>query len=296
MIKSMTGFGRGEYRDEKRSVVCEIKSVNHRYLDITVKMPRRYGFTEDAVRGAVKAAVARGKVEVGFTVESLTDDDIKVEFNSALAAKYRDGLCELAQQLELGDAAGNVGVTYLAGLPDVMTVVPRIEDEDAVTRAMVAACEEALRAHAAMRETEGQKLAEDLIARGDAVLGMVGEIEERGPEMAKEYVERMRQRIHDLLDGQAEIPEERIALEAAMFADKSNVTEEIVRLKSHVAQLGQILGSENPEGKKLDFLIQEMNREANTIGSKANDLAITSRMLDIKNEVEKIREQVQNIE
>ena len=294
MIKSMTGFGRGEYRDEKRSVVCEIKSVNHRYLDVNIKMPRRYSFAEEAVRRAVKETVRRGKVEVSFSVETFTDDDIQVDFNEALAKKYQYGLSALAESL--GRSTEGVGIEYLASLPDVMNVVPRIEDEEAMTEAMVKAAGEALSAHAKMREAEGRRLAEDLIARGDAVLEMVGVIEARGPEMAKEYVEKMRLRIHELLDGQAEIPEERIALEAAMFADKSNITEEIVRLRSHVAQLGQILRSERPEGKKLDFLIQEMNREANTIGSKANDLEITSKMLDIKNEVEKIREQVQNIE
>lgn len=295
MIKSMTGFGRGEYRDEKRGVVCEVKSVNHRYFDANIKMPRRYNFAEDAVRRTVKNSIRRGKVEVSFSVESFTDDDVQVEFNQALARRYKEGLAQLAESLSYEEPV-QAGVEYIASLPDVMTVVPRIGDEEALTAAMVKAAEEALEAHARMREIEGQKLAEDLIARGDAVLEMVDVIEARGPEMAKEYVERMRQRIHELLDGQTEIPEERIALEAAMFADKSNITEEIVRLRSHVSQLGQILRSENPEGKKLDFLIQEMNREANTIGSKANDLAITSKMLDIKNEVEKIREQVQNIE
>ena len=294
MIKSMTGFGRGEYRGEKGSVVCEVKSVNHRYLDVNVKMPRRYNFAEDAVRRTVKDMIRRGKVEVGFQVETFTDDDVQVDFNEALAKKYQYGLSALAEKL--GRSSEAVSIEYLASLPDVMTVVPRTGDEEEMTAAMVKAAAEALSAHAKMREIEGAKLAEDLIARGDAVLGMVDVIEARGPEMAKEYVDRMRQRIHELLDGQAEIPEERIALEAAMFADKSNITEEIVRLRSHVSQLGQILRSENPEGKKLDFLIQEMNREANTIGSKANDLAITSKMLDIKNEVEKIREQVQNIE
>ncbi|MCR5134438.1 MAG: YicC family protein [Clostridiales bacterium] len=294
MIKSMTGFGRGEYRDEKRGVVCEIKSVNHRYLDVSIKMPRRYSFCEDAVRGAVKEVIRRGKVEVGFQIESFTDDDVQVDFNESLAKKYQAGLNGMAQSL--GRSGESVPIEYLASLPDVMSVVPHIEDEEAMTAAMVAAAKEALAAHAKMRGIEGEKLAADLTARGDEILAAVGEIEARGPEMAKEYVDRMRQRIHDLLDGQAEIPEERIALEAAMFADKSNITEEIVRLRSHIAQLGQILRSENPEGKKLDFLIQEMNREANTIGSKANDLAITSKMLDIKNEVEKIREQVQNIE
>jgi uncharacterized protein (TIGR00255 family) len=238
--------------------------------------------------------IRRGKVEVGFQVETFTDDDVQVDFNEALAKKYQYGLSALAEKL--GRSSEAVSIEYLASLPDVMTVVPRTGDEEEMTAAMVKAAAEALSAHAKMREIEGAKLAEDLIARGDAVLGMVDVIEARGPEMAKEYVDRMRQRIHELLDGQAEIPEERIALEAAMFADKSNITEEIVRLRSHVSQLGQILRSENPEGKKLDFLIQEMNREANTIGSKANDLAITSKMLDIKNEVEKIREQVQNIE
>ena len=294
MIKSMTGFGRGEYRDEKRSVVCEVKSVNHRYLDVNVKMPRRYNFAEDAVRRAVKESIRRGKVEIGFSVETFTDDDVQVDFNEALAKKYQFGLSARANSL--GRSTESVGIEYLASLPDVMTVVPRTGDEGEMTAAMVQAAEEALRAHAAMREAEGARLADDLIARGDAVLEMVGVIEARGPEMAKEYVEKMRQRIHELIEGQAEIPEDRIALEAAMFADKSNITEEIVRLRSHVAQLGQILRSENPEGKKLDFLIQEMNREANTTLSKAGAVEVTDIGIELKTLIEKIREQVQNIE
>ena len=293
MIKSMTGFGRGEYTDGKRLVTCEVKSVNHRYADISVKMSRRYGYAEDMIRKAVKEHIRRGKIEVGITVESFTDADTDITVNEALAGKYLEKLTALKKDLGL---AGEITAPYLAGLPDVMRAASVTDNEEEISEAIMKAVEAALEAHSDMRAVEGAKLAEDLLARADLVLSYAASIEERGPELVREYTEKLRARIAELVDGIADVPEDRIALEAAVFADKSNITEELVRLRSHVAQLKSILASDDCEGKRLDFLIQEMNREANTIGSKANDLTITNTMLDIKGEVEKIREQVQNIE
>lgn len=302
MIKSMTGFGRGEYQDAHRRVLCEVRSVNHRYLDVSIRLPRRYSFAEEAVREAVRESVRRGKVEVTFTVEMTGDEDTMVEYNAELAAAYLEKLGALsammrgANEADQSAVADELRLEHVASLPDVLKVVPNVEDEEGVTHAMTAAAKEALAAHAAMREKEGQKLAEDMAARGETILTRVKAIEERGPALTREYVEKMKARIRELVADQVDLPEDRVALEAAVFADKSNITEEIVRLRSHIAQMNDILASKTPEGKKLDFLIQEMNREANTIGSKANDLDITSHMLEIKSEVEKIREQVQNIE
>lgn len=299
MIKSMTGFGKGEYSDEKRHVTCEVRSVNHRYADISVRMPRRYNFAEDAIREVVKKSIARGKIEVNLNVETLGEDDVTIQMNKELAGKYMANLVDMHLDLTkkgLGYLSDEIRLEYIAGLPDVMRTVPSVEDEEGVTNAFVKATEAALLANGQMRVTEGKKLAEDIAQRGEMILSLVETIEGRGPELAREYAEKMRERIRELLGDVVDIPEERIALEAAVFADKSNVTEEIVRLKSHVSQLNAIMASDYAEGKKLDFLIQEMNREANTIGSKANDLATTNTMLEIKGEIEKIREQVQNIE
>lgn len=293
MIKSMTGFGRGEYSDDKRNVVVEIRSVNHRYCDIHVKMPRRYVFAEDKVKNLIKETARRGKIEVSVMVENIGDADVSIRLNTAVAKQYYENLKMLSDELEL---AGDITLEYIAALPDVIKAIPDVEDEDEVTEAVLKAVSAAMEGFEAMRMTEGAKLAEDLINRGDIIRSYVDQITERAPKLQQIYASRLVDRINELLGDNVQIPEDRIAMEAAIFADKSNITEELVRLDSHMLQLKKIIESDSPEGKKLDFLVQEMNREANTIGSKANDLDITSIMLEIKSEVEKIREQVQNIE
>ncbi len=293
MIKSMTGFGRGEYRDDSRSIVAEVKSVNHRYADVNIRLPRRYNFAEEAIRQTVKRHVSRGKIEVNFTIEVFGDEDVSIELNQALATRYMEKLQELQT---LSGLKEGVSLSYLASLPDVMTTTPAVGSEEAMEKAFTLAMEEALKAHSAMREKEGQKLVEDIIHRARLIGDMVEVIAARGPEMVKEYMDKLRERILELTNGVVTINEERLATEAAMFADKCNITEEIVRLRSHIAQLADSLEKGTAEGKKLDFLVQEMNREANTIGSKSNDLEITRIMLEIKGEIEKIREQIQNIE
>ena len=294
MVKSMTGFGRGEYTDGKRNVTAEIRTVNHRYADITVKMPKRYSFAEETVKSLVKEKIRRGKAEVSIIFENLTETDVTVRLNTPVAEQYLKNLRELQETYGL---AGEIDVKLIASMPDVLRAVPDVEDEDEITAAISEAVRQAAAANDAMRQVEGQRLAEDLLKRGELVRSIVDRIGERAPLVAQEYVQKLNDRISELLDGEAEIPADRILTEAAIFADKANITEELVRLDSHMKQLAQILnGSEGPVGKKLDFLVQEMNREANTIGSKANDLEITSCMLEAKSEIEKIREQVQNIE
>ena len=297
MIRSMTGFGRGEFADEISKVTVEIRTVNHRYLDISVKMPRRYAFAEEVIKAAVKEKLYRGKAEVSVSVDNVGQSDSAVKLDADLAAKYYDILSTLKDSFDFGEES-KVSLSLLARMPDVIKTSPAEEDQEAVTGRLLAATRNAVEDISRMRETEGAKLAADLENRADTVSDIRARIEKRAPEIEKEYAAKFKARVEELLDGVHEVPEERIALEAAIFADKANITEELVRLDSHVSQLRSFLRSDGSEaiGKKIDFLIQEMNREANTIGSKSNDKEITSMMLDLKAEIEKIREQVQNIE
>ena len=297
MIRSMTGFGRGEYSDGISKVTVEIKSVNHRYLDIYVKMPRRYSFAEETIKGAVKERLHRGKVEVSVNVDNIGKSDSDVRLDKELAARYYTALSELKDSFDFGEDA-HVSLSLISKMPDVIVTAPAEEDEEAMTARLLSAAKLALDDFCAMREAEGEKLAADLLSRADIIEGIRDRIEKRAPEIEKEYAAKFRARVEDILAGVYEVPEERIALEAAIFADKANITEELVRLGSHISQLRNFLQQDGngAVGKKIDFLIQEMNREANTIGSKSNDKEITSEMLDLKAEIEKVREQVQNIE
>ncbi len=294
MIKSMTGFGRGEYTDGKRSIIAEIKSVNHRYSDITIKMPRRYAFAEDKIKNAVKDKIRRGKVDVSIIVENITENDVNIKLNTMLAKQYYDNLTELRGEFDL---SGDISLQFLASLPDVMKAIPDVEDEEEITKAILEAVSEAAVNLEKMRAVEGEKLAEDLVAKGAHVKEILDQIAERAPQVVVDYTAKLKERIQDLVGSSVQVPEDRILVEAAVFADKCAIDEEITRLNSHLDQLKSIIEkSSQPDGKKLDFLVQEMNREANTIGSKANDITITNYMLEIKSEIEKIREQVQNIE
>lgn len=294
MIKSMTGFGRSEYTDGKRNITVEIKSVNHRYCDVTVKMPRRYGFVEDKVKSAVKSKLRRGKIDVPIMVENITENDINIKLNEPIAHQYYDNLKALQNSFDL---CGDISLALLATMPDVMKAIPDVEDEEEMTKAILIPVEEAALNLEKMREAEGEKLSEDLLIKKDNIKKLLDKISERAPQVVVDYTAKLKERITELLAGNASLPEERILTEAAIFADKCAIDEEITRLNSHLIQLEKILGSGNEaEGKKLDFLVQEMNREANTIGSKANDITITNYMLEIKSEIEKVREQVQNIE
>lgn len=296
MIKSMTGFGRGEYVDDVRKVTVEIRAVNHRYCDIFVKMPRKYSFAEEKIKAAIKNKLSRGKIEVSVSVDNFGVSDADVRLDKDLAGKYYRALSELSETFEIGELTG-ISLSLLAKMPDVIRTAPAEEDEEEMMRCLLTATDKAVLDICSMRETEGEKLAQDISMRADMISSIRSRIEKRAPELEKEYAAKFKARVEELLDGVYEVPEERIALEAAIFADKANITEELVRLDSHIAQLREFLkGKEDSIGKKIDFLIQEMNREANTIGSKSNDKEITSMMLDLKAEIEKIREQVQNIE
>ena len=280
--------------DGKRSIIVEIKSVNHRYSDISVRMPRRYSFVEDKVKSAVKETIKRGKVDVSVMVENLTENDVNIKLNTMLAQQYMDNLEALREAFNL---SGEITLQYLAGLPDVMKAIPDVDDEEEMTRCILEPVKQAAANLEAMRSVEGEKLAADLLMRGGIIKDLVDRIEERAEKVPAAYTEKLRERIQELIGGSVTVPEDRILVEAAIFADKCNVTEELTRLNSHMDQMKSIIEkSSQPDGKKLDFLVQEMNREANTIGSKANDIEVTNLMLQVKAEIEKIREQVQNIE
>ncbi|MGI6727626.1 MAG: YicC/YloC family endoribonuclease [Anaerovoracaceae bacterium] len=294
MIKSMTGFGRSEYNDGKRNIIVEIKSVNHRYCDISVRMLRRYSFAEERLKSMVKQVARRGKIDLSIIVENITEDDTKVKLNTIVAEQYYNNLKELQENFQL---SGEITIEFLATLPDVMKCVPDVEDEESIFKSLSIPVLEAVSKLDEMRVTEGNKLAEDIIMRGELIRQQVKEIKEYSSTVAITYTEKMQERIKELIGNDITIPEDRILLEAAIFADKCSITEELVRLDSHITQLNNIiLESNQPDGKKLDFLVQEMNREANTIGSKSNHIQITNKVLEIKSEIEKIREQVQNIE
>ena len=316
MIRSMTGYGRGTYQDSEKSITIEIKAVNHRYCDISVKMPRKYSFAEESIKSAIKTKLYRGKIEVNVIVDNWGKSDLDIRLDKELAKKYYYALSELKDVLdtenpqkkgffdysEIRDAMGETAVAsnyfnLIAKMPDVIKGTASEEDEEEMNKAFADATDKAVADILKMREVEGEKLIADISMRAEIIDGIRKEIEKRAPELEAEYAKKFKERMDELLDGVAEIPEERVAVEAAVFADKANITEELVRLDSHVNQLREFLkGKEESVGKKIDFLIQEMNREANTIGSKSNDKEITSKMLELKAEIEKIREQVQNIE
>ena len=294
MIKSMTGYGRGEYTDEKRSISCEIKSVNHRFCEISVKIPRRYQFAEEKIKAKVKAAAPRGKIDVNIIADDLGMNASEVRLNTQAAKVYYDSLTTLKEFLP--GLKGEVDLQLISQMPDVLKTVPAEENEEEILAAIFSAADKAIESYDLMKITEGRKLVDDIIFRGRLIKDTVSTIEEYAPMVAENYKQKMKDRIQELLGENAAVPEDRILLEAAVFADKSNITEEIVRLKSHCQQLESICTGTDPAGKKLDFLVQEMNREANTIGSKANDINITDKVLILKAEIEKIREQVQNLE
>lgn len=294
MIKSMTGFGRGEFSDEKRSITCEIRSVNHRFCEINVKMPRRYQFAEEKLKAKIKERISRGKIELSVICDDLSMDTQKIRLNMDAAQAYFDSLNDLKQQIP--GIVGEIDIHFIANMPEVLKVVPDTEDEEAILASIMTALDGALDNYDKIRTAEGERLGEDILARGKLIEDTVSIVEQRTPQLEKEYADKIRARINELLKGVTEVPEDRIMLEAAVFADKANITEEIVRLKSHCAQLKSIIDKGGPVGKNLDFLVQEMNREANTIGSKANDISITDKVLILKAEIEKIREQIQNLE
>lgn len=293
MIKSMTGYGRARQILHKRDITVEVRSVNNRYLDCAVKMPRMYAFAEDAVKQTVQKYVSRGKVDVFVTVDASAADVAKVTVNRELAAQYAAALTELGSVC--GSTAFKVTPEQLSRFPDVLTVTKADEDLETVSSDLCAVLEEALGAYNAMRTVEGGKLAEDIGSRLDTILTYTAQVEERSPQTVAEYRAKLTARMQEVLQS-ATVDPQRILTEAAIYADKVAVDEETVRLRSHVAQLRTMLQSDEPMGRKMDFLIQEVNRESNTIGSKCADVSIAQVVVGLKAEVEKMREQVQNVE
>ncbi len=294
MVKSMTGYGRARETRNGRDITVEVRSVNNRYLDVTVKLPRAYIFTEDAIKQRVQKAVSRGKLDVFVTIDSIGADETVVTVNEALAKSYLEALRKISV-LGVNALKGSYSAVDVARFPDVLTVTKAEEDLESVQADICAVADAALEAYNAMRATEGEKLAEDIGSRLDTIETLTGKVEARSPETVKEYREKLTARMQEVLQSTT-IEESRILTEAAIYADKIAVDEETVRLRSHVSQLRGMLASDEPMGRKMDFLIQEVNRESNTVGSKCNDVEIARVVIELKAEVEKIREQVQNIE
>ena len=295
MSKSMTGYGRGEAQFEGRTVVIEVRSVNNRYLDCSVKLPRSYIFAEDAIRTRVQSVISRGKVDVFVNITNTGGEAVSVTVNEPLAKAYIDALWRL---FELGSGQRvrmDYYATDLARFPDVLTVEKQEEDQDTLKEQLMMALDLALSDFTAMREREGARLEADILGRADAVERLVAQVEARSPETVNDYRARLEAKMAEVLQN-TQIDESRLLTEAAIFADKVAVDEETVRLRSHLSQLRELLKQGGPVGRKLDFLIQECNREANTIGSKCSDIEIARHVVDIKAEIEKIREQVQNLE
>ena len=291
----MTGYGRGEAQFEGRTVVVEVRSVNNRYLDCSVKLPRSYIFAEDAIRARVQSVISRGKVDVFVNIANTGGEGLTVTVNEPLAKAYMDALWRL---YELGSGQRvrmDYYATDLARFPDVLTVEKQEEDQDTLKEQLLAALDLALADFCAMREREGARLQADILGRADRVEELVAQVERRSPETVNDYRARLEAKMAEVLQN-TQIDEGRLLTEAAIFADKVAVDEETVRLRSHLGQLRELMAQDGAVGRKLDFLIQECNREANTIGSKCSDIEIARCVVDIKAEIEKIREQVQNLE
>ena len=292
MLKSMTGFGRAQKEIDGYVINVELKTVNHRYFEFSSRVPRQYGFLDEKLKSYINGKVSRGKIECYVTIEALNTDTADVVVNHTLATAYVNALKEIAETYELKD---DFGASTISRFPEVLVVRKSDEDEEKLWGYVQEVCSEAIDKFFAMREVEGSKMKDDIYSRGQFILDCVSYIEERSPQTVKEYNDKLVERVHELL-GDVFLDESRILQEVAIYADKVAVAEETVRLRSHIEQLNAFISSDEPVGRKMDFLVQEINRETNTIGSKANDVDIARKVVDIKAEVEKIREQIQNIE
>lgn len=292
MLKSMTGFGRAQKEIDGYVITVELKSVNHRYFEFSSRVPRQYGFLDEKLKSYINGKVSRGKIECYVTIEALNTDTADVVVNHTLATAYVNALKEIAETYKLKD---DFGASTISRFPEVLVIRKSDEDEEKLWGYVREVCSEAIDKFVAMREVEGSKMKDDIYSRGQFILDCVSYIEERSPQTVKEYNDKLVERVHELL-GDVSLDESRILQEVAIYADKVAVAEETVRLRSHIEQLNAFISSDEPVGRKMDFLVQEINRETNTIGSKANDVDIARKVVDIKAEVEKIREQIQNIE
>lgn len=292
MIKSMTGFGRGEHIGQIKQVVVEIKSVNHRYSEILVKLPRQYTLLDERLRRLILNYISRGRVEVYIKIDDTGLAAREVQVDKELALAYYKALKELAA---ITGSGFEVSVTQIAQMPDVLKIEEPKEDLEDIWQDIEQSLQLAIQSFLDMRTIEGEKLEEDLRDKLSVIESITCKIEEKSPQVVELYRDKLKARIKEIMDS-GQVDENRLALEVALFADKCSIAEEIVRLKSHIQQFLTALKSSNPVGRKLDFLLQEMNREVNTIGSKGNDLEITQNVVDLKSELEKLREQIQNIE
>lgn len=292
MVKSMTGYGRAQKEFDGLTVTVELKSVNSRYLEFSSRVYKNYSFLEDKLKSYVRQLISRGKVECSVQIDATETDDVVVQLNESLASGYVNAVKALVEKFGLED---DFTVSRLAAHNDIFNIRKAPADEEKIWEAVRQTLDEATESFVAMRTVEGKKLTDDILSRADLIISYVEKVEKRSPETIQEYNEKLLSRIRELL-GDTNVDEQRLLTEAAIFADKIAVAEETVRLRSHIDQLREMTVSEEPIGRKMDFLVQEINREANTIGSKANDIEIARLVIEIKAEVEKIREQVQNIE
>ncbi|MBP3470208.1 MAG: YicC family protein [Lachnospiraceae bacterium] len=292
MIKSMTGFGRCEIEEGNRKITVEMKAVNHRYLDENIKMPKKLNFFEAAIRNLMKEYIQRGKVDIFITYEDFTEDNVNIKYNHDIAAEYLAYLKQMKDEFGLED---DIRVSTLSRYPEVFTMEEQTIDEGKLWELLEKALRGAAQAFVEARQREGENLKEDLIGKLDGMLKLVDEIAVRSPEIIKEYQDRLKTKIQEML-ADVQIDENRLLTEVTIFADKVCVDEEMVRLRSHIETTKKTLQEGGSVGRKLDFIAQEMNREANTILSKANDLAISGYAIELKTEIEKVREQIQNIE
>lgn len=291
-LLSMTGYGSAKGSVEGQEITVELKSVNNRYLDCSVRLPRNILFAEDTVKQAVSAGVSRGKVDVFVSAQASQDSGTVVSVNEELARGYRDAVARIAETLGL---ESGLNAFSLARFPDVLTVERRELDKDKAAAALSEITAKAVEEFNAMREREGERLRRDMLGKLETIEGLVSVVEERSPQTVKEYRERLEARLRDILADRS-LDEQRVITEAAIFADRTAVDEETVRLRSHIAQFRTMLEEGSPIGRKMDFLVQEFNRESNTIGSKCSDASLAKVVVDLKSEIEKIREQLQNVE
>ena len=292
MVRSMTGFGRANALINGLDVTIEIKSVNHRYFEFSCRMPRAYQFAEEKLKALCQQSISRGKIELSVFVEETAESSTQVEINHPYAKAYMAAIKQLCKEYGIKN---DVKASAFVGNNDIFKLRRSVLPDEQVIEALLTVADEAIKNFVDMREVEGERLLKDVLSRADTILSKVALVEERSPETVKAYRERLEQKVRDLLET-ANIDEQRIITETAIFADKIAVDEETVRLRSHIKQLESFLNAEGPAGKKLDFIVQEMNRETNTIGSKAQNVEIAHIVVDIKSEIEKIREQIQNIE
>ena len=292
MLRSMTGYGRSQKMVGGRDILVEIRAVNHRYFEFSARVPRVYGYLEEKMKSFVQSRVSRGKIDVNVTVFTVEGQDAVVELNKSLAQGYLSALRSSSDEFQLKD---DLSLSVLSRLPDIFSIRKAPENEEVIWEAVKTVAEEALERFVSMREKEGEKMHQDISGRLDTVESWVGDVERLSPETTKAYRERLYSKLSEVLEGNG-IDENRILTEAAIFSERVAVDEETVRLRSHLHKYRSLLDAGEPVGRKLDFLTQEINREINTIGSKAQDLSITRIVVDLKSEVEKIREQIQNIE